>query len=310
MTKFLTRAYGLEDAAAVAGLLNTISKAGGGDLELPAAAIANVVNAEVQDLTSDTRVITDTDGELLAVGLVRLPPDGGFRVSLTGGVHPERRRLGIGRDLLAWQLSRAVERHAEVAPDRRWQAEVDAGVPDVSAIRMYERLGFIVERFFFEMSASITTPQTASDIDGVRVVPYVADRQRELHAVQKAAFRGTWGYQERSFESWAAMTVRSKTFVPDIARLAIADDEVVGYVLPYIDAPQALYIGQVGTAPSWRRRGVASALLAEVMGVASRSGYIKAALETDADSLSGASGVYQKAGFDINHRIAVYRKPI
>ncbi|WP_183096864.1 GNAT family N-acetyltransferase [Streptomyces sp. TLI_171] len=139
---------------------------------------------------------------------------------------------------------------------------------------------------------------------------YEPGREREVHAVHSAAFRGGWGHQERSFESWAARTVRAETFLPELARLAVVGEEVVGYLLPYADAPQTLYIGQVGTAASWRRRGVAGALLADLLGAAHRSGYTEAALETDADSSTGASGVYEKAGFVVNHRIAVHRKPL
>ncbi|MCX4751050.1 GNAT family N-acetyltransferase [Kitasatospora sp. NBC_01287] len=310
MNDFRARAYRTEDAAAVADLLNAVAKAGGGHLELPAAAIENVVRAQVKDLARDTRVITDAQGRLLAAALVRLPPEGGFRVSLTGGVHPDRRGLGMGRELLAWQLDRAAERHGEAAPDAEWLAEVDAGVPDAAAIRLYERLGFARERFFLEMAAPTSSPPVAPPVDGLRIVPYAPDRERELHAVHSAAFRATWGHQERSFESWAAVTVRSQTFLPEVARLALAGDEVVGYVLPYADAPQALYIGEVGTATSWRRRGVAGALLTDVLDAAGRSGYAEAALETDADSSTGASSVYEKAGFVVKHRVVVYRKPL
>ncbi|MFJ9948167.1 GNAT family N-acetyltransferase [Kitasatospora sp. NPDC091207] len=83
---------------------------------------------------------------------------GRSRVSLEGGVHPSRRVRGIGRELLAWQLDGAVARHAEAAPEARWFAEVDAGVPDRAALRLYERLGFAVERYFLEMTAPTSAP--------------------------------------------------------------------------------------------------------------------------------------------------------
>ncbi|MFE0463151.1 GNAT family N-acetyltransferase [Kitasatospora sp. NPDC058965] len=310
MDEFLARPYRLEDAAPVAELLNTVSAAAGGHLELPAAAIENVVRTEVADPSRDTRVITDAQGRVLAVGLVRLPPGGGFRVGLEGGVHPDRRGLGLGRALLAWQLDRAAELHAGAAPGTPWLAEVDTGVRDAAAVRLYERLGFAVERFFLEMIAPVPAPAAAPPVVGLRIVPYGPDRERALHAAHRAAFGGSWGYQERTFESWAGLTVRSATFLPELARLALAGDEIVGYVLPYADAPRALYLGQVGTAAPWRRRGVAGALIADVLGAAGRSGYTEAALETDADNAAGASGVYEKAGFAVRHRVVVYRKPL
>ncbi|WP_460364820.1 GNAT family N-acetyltransferase [Actinocorallia lasiicapitis] len=289
------------------GLLNLIAQASGAQLELPVAAVENVIKTEVRDLGEDTRVVLDGEGRLVAVALVRLPPEGGFRVSLTGGVHPDAQGRGIGRDLLAWQLDRAGARHAELAPDAAWEAEVDAGADNASAVRLYTRSGFRVERFFLEMSAATGAPPAVPPVEGVEIVPLGQDRAPEVHAVHMAAFHGLWGHQDRSYEDWAALTFRSETFLPELARLAVVRGEVVGYVLPYADGPQALYIGQVGTSGAWRGRGVASALLADLLGAAGRSGYVKAALETDAGSAHGASGVYERVGFAVDQRIVVYR---
>ncbi|GAA3228361.1 GNAT family N-acetyltransferase [Actinocorallia longicatena] len=306
----LDRPYRPEDAAAVAGLLNTVARAGGAGLELPAEAIGNVVRAEIADPGADTRLITDAGGRLLAVALVRLPPAGGFRARLTGGVRPGLRGAGLGRELLTWQLGRAAARHAEIAPNLPWTAEVDAGADDASARRLYERLGFTVERFFFEMTAPTASPAVPRPVEDLRVVPYAPDRERAVHAAHLAAFHDSWGHQPRSFEAWAAMTVRAGTFLPGLARLALAGDEVVGHLLPYSDAPRTVYLGELGTVPAWRRRGVGRALLAAFLPAAGRSGYAEAALETDAAGPAGASSLYANAGFAIGHRIAVYRRPV
>jgi mycothiol synthase len=305
------RTYRPGDATAVADLINVVSQAGGGHGGHIAAEIADVMNNEVHDPATDTLVITDAEGRLAAVALVPLPPAGGHRVELIGGVHPDRRGTGIGRELLTWQLDRAAVRHAEVAPDAEWLADVVAGAADTSAIRLYERFGFTVARYFLEMTAPTTPTPVATPAEGVRIGPYHHDQEREVHAVHTAAFRDLWGFQDRSFESWAALTVRSETFMPDLSRVALAGDTIVGYVLPYDNGvPGRVYIGQVGTAGSWRGRGVASALLADVLGAAGRAGYTHAALDTDADNPTGAAGIYAKVGFVIAQRVVAYRKPV
>lgn len=304
------RAYRADDASAVAELINAVFKAGGWHAGHTAAEIEEVVNNEVKDPATDTLVITNAQEQLVAAALVPLPPEGGNRVELIGGVLPDRRGAGIGRALLAWQLDRAAVRHAEVAPDAEWLAQVAAGVADTSATRLYERFGFSVGRYFLEMSAPTTPPPVAIPAEGVRIAPYNHDQEREVYAVHRAAFRDLWGYQDRDFESWAAMTVRSETFRPELARVALARDTIVGYVLPYDRVGGRLYIGQIGTAGSWRRRGVAGSLLADVLGAAGRAGYTHAALDTDADNPAGAAGAYAKVGFVIDHRVALYRKPV
>jgi mycothiol synthase len=313
LSNFDVRPYRSEDAASVADLLNATSRVGGGSLELPPGAVASVVQAEVLDATLDTRLVRDAEGRLVAVALVRMPPDGGFRVTLEGGVHPDHRGLGIGRELLAWQLGRAAARHDELAPGVDWVAELDAGAGDTSATRLYDHLGFSIERFFLEMSAPTAPVRVSPAVPGAQIVPFDRSRARELHALHQAAFSGSWGYQRRGFESWAALTVESETFLPGLARVALSDGQsgtTVGFVLPYADGPHTLYIGQVGTAEAWRRRGVATALLAEVLQAADETGYVTVALETDSDSAAGATNVYERLGFAIKHRMVVYRKPI
>jgi mycothiol synthase len=310
MTDLHARAYRAGDAAAVAELINVVLQAGGGPGGHVAAEIEEVIDNEVRDPAADTLVMSDTEGRLVAVALVPLPPDGGYRVGLIGGVHPDRRGAGIGRELLAWQLDRAAVRHAETAPDREWLAQVVAGVADASALRLYERLGFTVARYFLKMSASTTPPPVATP-ERVRIVPFDPDQERRVHAVHEAAFRDLWGYQDRGFESWAALTVRSATFRPELSRVAVADDTIVGYVLPYDNGiPGQLYIGQIGTAPSWRRRGVASSLLADVLTAAGRAGFTGAALDTDADNPTGAVGTYARVGFVADQHLVAYRKPV
>jgi GNAT superfamily N-acetyltransferase len=308
MSEYDVRACRPEDAPSVADLLNVVAQASGGHLELPAEAIENVVNEEVLDPAQDTRVLTDRQGRAIAVGWVRLPPDGGHRVTLTGAVHPDWRGQGIGQDLLNWQLARASVRQEELAPEDDWLAQVDAGAADTTALRLYERLGFSVERYFVEMLAPTVSTPAALPPPGVKIVPYAPERDGGLHAVHTAAFVDTWGYQERTFDSWAALTVRSKTFVPELGRLALMDDQLVGYVLPYADGPETLYIGQVGTADGWRRQGIATAVLADVLAAAHAHGYSEAALETDATSPTDASSAYAKSGFVTTHRIVVYQR--
>jgi GNAT superfamily N-acetyltransferase len=311
MTDFHTRPYAPGDATAVAELINLLSAAGGGHAAHVASEIEDLVHHEVRDVAADTRVVIDADGRLAAVAFVPLPPDGGDRLELVGGVHPDRRGAGLGRQLLAWQLERAAARHAELAPGATWHAQVIAGDADAAPIRLYERSGFTVARYFLEMSAPTTPAPVAEPPAGLRLAPYDPALERAVHAAHTAAFRDLWGYQERTFDAWAPLTVRSSAFLPALSRLALAGSEIAGYALVYAsETPGRLYVGQVGTAPHRRRAGIASALLAGMLGAAGRAGYTTAGLDTDAANPTGAAGVYAKVGFTVDHRVVAYRRPI
>jgi mycothiol synthase len=322
MTDLHARSCRLDDAPAVAELVNTAFAAGGGRGEFAVSEFEDELRR-----CDHTRALFDAGGRMVAVGLVPRPPAEGDHVELIGGVHPAWRGRGLGRALLAWQLERS-------AP---WTAQVIAAVGDSPAIGLYERFGFTPMRYFLEMSAptdflemsaptdflemsaptdfpdrpvpagvpAVPAP-TGGDGPGPRSTTFDPARAQELYRVHRDAFRDLWGYQERTFDEWADATVRATSFRPDLARLALEGDVIAGYVLPYDRG--SLYIGQVGTAVEHRRRGIATALLTEVLAAAGRAGFERATLDADAASPSGAPSVYAHAGFVVDEHIVVYRR--
>jgi ribosomal protein S18 acetylase RimI-like enzyme len=125
------------------------------------------------------------------------------------------------------------------------------------------------------------------------------------------AFAGHWGCQYRPREEWAAMSVRSDAFLPELSLLAFDGGQLAGYLLSYTDAdPTRLYLGQVGVRPEWRRRGLASALLVRALATAATAGKSSAALGVDADSPTGAVSVYQRTGFVVENRAITYATAI
>ncbi|MFC7479324.1 GNAT family N-acetyltransferase [Luedemannella flava] len=80
-----------------------------------------------------------------------------------------------------------------------------------------------------------------------------------------------------------------------------------GYCLAYTDPqPHRVYVGHVGTSREWRRRGVASALLGAVLAAAGNAGAEEVVLNVDASSPTGAVGVYERAGFEVDSRGVTY----
>jgi mycothiol synthase len=302
----ITRAYEEADAAAVAELWNLTTEHAGGHPGASAAEFAEQLAAMVRDFGSDTRLVFDAGGDLVAWATVATPPEGGTHVDCGGGVHPKWRRRGTGRDLVRWQLSRAAAIHQSVAPEREWDAQFDIMAGDADAVRLFERFGLTPVRYWFDMVAP-AGPVAAAAPDGLRIEVYDAGLEREVHAVHAGVFAGHWGYQYREFDVWAPMTIRSAQFRPDLSVLALDGDEIVGYVLSYADAdPERIYIGQVGVHSRWRRRGVAGGLLSRVLGTIGEAGFRRAGLAVDADSPVGAVGVYERVGFTVESRAVTY----
>jgi mycothiol synthase len=311
MADLTTRTYRTGDAAGVAGLFNAIDAAFGGQPGFTTDEMHALVDAMIHDTDTDIRVVETPAGAIAAAGLVTTPPVDGFRVDLFGGVHPEWRGRGVGRDLLGWQLSRAVEIRESAGVTRPWEAEVGTMTGDESAVRLFRRFGFAPARYFFEMLAPAAASSAVALPAGLRSEPYRSEWESGLHAAHMEAFDDHWGYQRRDLDSWATFTVRSAGFRPDLSRVAFDGDEIAGYVLSYdhVSADRS-YVGQVGTRRPWRGRGLASAVLSDVLAATGRAGKSFVSLGVDAESPTGAVGVYERVGFEVEYRTVAYRAPV
>jgi len=144
--------------------------------------------------------------------------------------------------------------------------------------------------------------------EGVRVAPYTADLAGAVYQAHMDAFADHWGYERRTRDEWEPGTTGSPAFRPDLSFVAVAGDGIAGYLLAYDGADNAHVVGQVGTLREWRRKGVASALLSASMRAAAAAGKTVSTLGVDADSPTGAVGVYERVGFAVHARFVTYQR--
>jgi GNAT superfamily N-acetyltransferase len=304
---FLTRAYEPADAQAVADLFNIIDEHGGGHAGYVPGDVQAIVDHMVATPEADTRLVFAPDGQLVGVAFTSTPPDGGYRIDLGGGVHPRWRGRGIGRELFDHQLARCAAIHAERGAGERWEMHAGVMIGDEDSQRLYRHAGFTPVRYWFEMVAPTADAPAPVLPEGLRVTSYSPEYEKATYDAHTEAFADHFGFQRRGLPEWCGLTVRSDTFLPDLSVLAWSGEEIVGYVLSYRDPNEKwLYVGHVGTRRAWRRRGLATGLLAHVLRDASRAGMTTATLGVDADSPTGAVGVYERVGFAIDSRAVTY----
>ncbi len=265
----------------------------------------------------DGVVALDAEGVAVAWGLVTAPPDFEtvLRVFLSGGVDPARRGQGIGRRLLAWQHDRARQLLAGSAV--RLPAWVLSYAADIAPEHgsLLRRAGFEAARYFTTLEcelahAAFPAPGT---VDGLVIEPFCPEYSERARAAKNAAFADHWGSQPSSVESWESLQ-SLPSFRPELSRVARDGDEVVGLVITEVNeddwerqGSRSAYIGLVGTVRAWRGRGLASALLAEVLAAYREAGLELAVLDVDTENPTGALGVYTRLGFAPTARDVAYR---
>src|SRR5215475_2743742 len=309
----MTRSWTDGDFVAYADLRNSITAAGGGDALLTESDVRSGLGPMLSDPEHDAKLLVSADGALAAAAIVFAPSAGGERARISGGVRPSWRDQGIGRELLDWALERLRLLHGASAPERDWLVNVHTPRHTDAGERLFARYGFRPERYFFDMKASLdpSSPRPVAPAPGrVRVMCLPPGLEGELYEAYVAAFEDHWGHEPIPLDRWRAMTVDSESYRSELSRVVLDGDEIVAFTLGFVGIDGEVYIGGVGTRRRWRKRGLASLLLNDVLGAAERAGLAVARLDVDSDSVTGAVGVYERVGFRINATNCIFSRPL
>ena len=133
-----------------------------------------------------------------------------------------------------------------------------------------------------------------------------------LHGVFNEAFVGHYGFTPTSLEDWVATEPAFAGFDPDLRYLATVDGEPAAAMLlsRRAESDGAMYVGELATLERFRRRGVASALLAYGFEIAAREGLGRLALHVDSENAHAAPSVYRRAGLEVRTAFWAYARTL
>lgn len=307
-----------EDAAALHRLeLDCVPLDGGTSIATVADQRTKLEQAE-DGLATDTLCAVDSAGRLAAVAWVTCDERAAheWRALIDGRVHPDYRSRGLGSFILQWMEARARQILAAQKEDRPGVLRLDFYDRSDDALALFEEYGF---RFAFaedEMRRDLSLPTPAAHLpDGVGSVSWTPQRASQFFAVYEDAFRERPGFPNWSEDTWRLNFTGGAGFRPDLSLLLLQGAEVVGYALCHVETECAEdpvgvgWIVQMGVRPAWRRRGLASALLKEVMCRFQAEGLRWSALEVNIDNET-ALLLYQRLGFERQRRRTVYQKTV
>ena len=263
-------------------------------------------------------VAADIDGRIVAVASVeRALRAGKPMYDLHGDVHPEWRRRGIGGALLNENLRRARERADEAGDPFPITVRGFAEITEAGQRALLDAAGFEINRWFFLMRRP--TLDDIPDVplpDGLDIRPVRPDHHRAIFDAEFEAFRDHW--QARDYDKAAFESLYKKADI-DTGLWVVAWDgeEIAGIVQTWIWADENERLGvkrgwleHISVRRPWRRRGLGRAITAESLRRLRAAGMTDAMLGVDAENPTGALGLYDGLGFEVDQRASAYVRTV
>jgi mycothiol synthase len=236
---------------------------------------------------------------------------------LHGAVHPDWRRRGVGSALIEHGEAQLRDLAATHSTERTrvfgtWNGDTQRG-----ALALLEGHGYQPVRWFFDMTRpNLDNVPVVELPEGLELRPIEPESIRQVWRATIEAFRDHWGGGDDSDEALQRY-IDSPSHDPSLWLIAFDGDEAAGGVINGIEREENEALGlqrgwlhSVWTRRQWRRRGLASALVAKSLALLRERGMTSAVLGVDADNPTGALGLYESAGFSKYKSAVAFRKEL
>jgi mycothiol synthase len=320
MEGYAGRAASLEDLESIVELVNDYWESLIGTRKFTLDDARTALTVPGFDIHASTRVVVAPDGQFVGFAMVRdlySPP---VHPDVLGCVHSDYEGTGIGSHLLAWAEERALLAIPRVPDGVRVAMQLTTSVDHVPTVRLCEALGLNAVRYHFLMAIDLDDAQPEPQWpDGIAIQTFQDHPDLEgLHRALHDAFRDHWGHVAPEDEGSALARLQyrienDETFDPTLWFLALDGKEIAGVEMcdPYAGADRDMgIVSTLGVRRPWRRRGIGIALLYHAFGELQRRGRKRVSLGVDADSLTGATRLYERAGMHVDRKLVTYEKEL
>lgn len=168
--------------------------------------------------------------------------------------------------------------------------------------------------YTMEISFGEDAPAAAAPIKSVEIHPYRhPEDEARTHAAQEEAFEDHWDHTPQAIGTWREFSVKQTNFDPSLWFLAWDGEDVAGLSLNFPEQsgdPGYGWVGTLGVRRAWRRRGIGEALLRHSFRALHERGRRRVRLSVDAESLTGATRLYERAGMRVLRETNLWQRRV
>lgn len=231
-------------------------------------------------------------------------------------VHPTERNRGLEKEMIAW----GEKRMREVKRERNFPTNLRTYCRDVAKekIRLLESQHFTIDRYFPTMVRSLAEPIPAPQFPAGFKLTHVSGEQDIQPWVDlfNDSFIDHWNHHDLTVETMCHW-MRDENYRPELDLVAVSPE---GTFAAFCDCQikptqkrESLVEGWIeflGTGRRFRKMGLGKSMLLAGLQHLKAAGADIAKLSVDADSLTGATKLYQSVGFQFVETWLSWVKPV
>lgn len=255
-------------------------------------------------LERDAWMVFAPDGTFVAYGNVY---DAGehVRVDPTTCIHPEYREQGLEDYLIA----RAADWTCQYSQSKTVQWIVN--VEHMGWTERFRRRGYYQPRHDYVMELDLSAPPPAPVLlAGFTMRSFergLDDRQAWI--CLNEAFRDHRGHVDLEYEEWAKLFFDHPNWSAELSPVIHVNDQMVAAGMVF-DYPNGGWVRTLGVRRTARKKGLGLALLYQIFQWCYARGKLRVGLGVDAESLTGATRLYERAGMHIKTHFVRFEKTV
>lgn len=294
------RTLRMEDAALIETFLNLCSQHDLGEAWSASGELAHEWQAPNFSIAESTYALF-ADEQLVAYAELWdiEPPYVRARGSLN--VHPSWRGRDLEAHLMDWLIETSKRNLARAPQTARVTLSVSPDARQRLLCALCERYGFQHIRSYYQMRLDMDAPPPEPMLpEGIALRTFVKGQDdRVAFEALDEAFQDHYGHLGGQFASFEHYVINNKLADYSMWYLAMAGEQIAGLCLCFkhlSEDPEMGWVEDLAVRRPYRKRGLGLALLHTAFGEFYRRGYRRVGLAVDAQNLTGALRLYERAG--------------